>query len=533
MSTSSQHHHHSPLSFENLLIEKKFLTRDQLMALRCEQQFTKDSQIILIAKCQLIASDALKELLVTTYQGEPFRATQIRVQDTNLLHDAGQLNYFKDQLCVPFLLEKEASILHVACVDILNLKIQDYLKQLFGAQHLRIFTATPAEIFALLNYLKPNSCQLEQYLLEAAHHNESYYQTLTQFIIEDALSMDASDIHFDVNAMFLTLRYRIDGLLVCRLTLHAQFWLRLVNCLKVKAHLNMTETRLPQSGRFSLDHHSITVDCRLSTHPTHYGECAVIRLLNHSHGLIALDELGFDSQQIDSLMMQCRKPDGLIIFTGPTGSGKTTSLYAIIRTLMAENKSYITLEDPIEYNIDHLRQSQINPAIGFDYQAGIKSMLRLDPDVILIGEIRDEATARMAMRAAMTGHLVLTTLHVNSVFQVGQRFQDLGINLTQMSGLVRCLISQRLVRKTCAQCAGDTRCQPCLHCQDTGYKGRKVIAEVLSFNEQIDQAFIKYDPYQLQQQAIKQGFQSLRDNAHILIQQKMTTSQEITRILGS
>lgn len=264
-------------------------------------------------------------------------------------------------------------------------------------------------------------------------------------LLRQAIGARATDLHFNVKERHVNVRMRCFGVLQEIKVLHKDIWPEMLSYLKVKAGMNISEHKLPQVGRISYNYSGRTVDLRCSTHPTYHGENFVIRILDRLASVKTLDHLGFTRDQVDLLRNEIKKTQGLIVIAGGTGTGKTTTLYALLTELAKSELNIMTLEDPIEYEFAKIEQTQVHPKIGFDYAQGVRSILRQDPDVILIGEIRDEETARMALRASMTGHLVLTTLHTNGALSIPQRFQDLGVPSALLSGNLNCLMAQRLV----------------------------------------------------------------------------------------
>ena len=290
-------------------------------------------------------------------------------------------------------------------------------------------------------------------------------------IIERAILLNASDIHMVASEDAYELLMRIDGELTPQEILETAQAERLISILKLNARLNIAESRKPQSGSFTQEFFNRKIDFRVSSHPTIYGEIINVRILDSQTALLPLAELGFCAEIEDALKQLVQLKQGMIIFTGPTGSGKTTTLYALLNLLRNKNLNIMTIEDPVEYKIPGLRQSEINPYKDLDYAAGIKSILRQDPDVILIGEIRDEETAKMAFRAAITGHLVFTTLHTKDTVGTIQRLRDLNVANDYIANSLTAVVAQRLARRP--------------------DKGRTAIAEMLQMNDTLRQLILK------------------------------------------
>ncbi len=350
-------------------------------------------------------------------------------------------------------------------------------------------------------------------------------------IIQDAVRQRASDIHFEPGPHSLTLRFRIDGLLRVTREFHHETWRSLLIRLKVLSGMDIAEQRLPQDGRFTHQIHGEAIDIRSASFPTPDGEHMVLRLLQRQRALMPLSQLGLSSQQIICLQQMLQRPDGLVLVTGPTGSGKTTTLYALLQALQHESLSLVTLEDPIEYRLPGIRQCAVNEDIGLSFAAGVKSLLRQDPDVILIGEIRDPDTAKMAFQAAMTGHRVLSTLHTRSALDALARLREFGLPERTLAPHLSGLIGQRLVRKRCEHCP--PKPTNCPQCAGTGYFGQQILMEALQLTPALQEAIEAEQPLgQLRKLADREGFISLEKAAQQLVSENLCDPAEIERVLG-
>lgn len=330
---------------------------------------------------------------------------------------------------------------------------------------------------------------------------------LVDAILIDAIKRGASDIHFEPEGSFLRLRYRIDGRLIQIRSFHKQYWPAIVVRLKIVSSMNIAETRFPQDGRITYAILGREVDFRVATHPTIYGENLVMRILDKKKAILPITGLGLSEHNQKIIFKLLKRPEGIIIVTGPTGSGKTTSLYSILNHINSIDINIMTLENPVEYQIPMLRQSDVKEDKGMDFVSGIKSLMRQDPDVIFIGEIRDEATANMAMRAAMTGHRVFTTLHTNDSYGAIPRLIDIGIPPHLLAGSLICIMAQRLIRKLCIHCkikayANEEelkilgkkpdekiiiyKSSGCENCDFIGFKGRMALHEIFPIDREID-----------------------------------------------
>ncbi|MBF0560461.1 MAG: type II/IV secretion system protein [Alphaproteobacteria bacterium] len=336
---------------------------------------------------------------------------------------------------------------------------------------------------------------------------------LINALLLDAARQGASDLHFEPEGNFIRLRYRIDGVMLPIRAFHVDYWGAMSQRLKLMSGMNIAETRMPQDGRFTLFVANREVDFRVSSMPTVFGENIVLRVLDHVKALRSLSELGFSPQALTAMERMLRRPEGILVVTGPTGSGKTTTLYAMLNKIKSVELNIKTLEDPVEYKLGLVRQTQVREASGLTFAEGIRAMLRQDPDILFIGEVRDPETAQMALRASMTGHQVFSTVHTNDAVGVVARLIDLGMPIGMMAGNIIGSMSQRLTRVLCVHCKemgpataeecqllgvdpahppviGHARHGGCPECRHTGYRGRVAIAEVIEFTPEIDELVV-------------------------------------------
>lgn len=374
--------------------------------------------------------------------------------------------------------------------------------------------------------------------------------TLLNNILKKAVTSNASDIHFEPYEKIARVRLRIDGDLKEELSLKLSTYNSLVARIKVTANLNTVEKRLPQDGRINMLVNRQNIDFRISILPAYAGEKVVIRVLNQSLALLTLEDLGFPKKDEQRFKDLITSPNGIILVTGPTGSGKTTTLYATLSALNSVDKNITTVENPVEYKLFGINQVQINDSLGLDFNVVLRSILRQDPDIIMVGEIRDEETASIAIRAATTGHLVLSTLHTNDAVSTVSRLIDIGIAPYMLVDALRGVIAQRLVKKICAHCktsylADESETallgtepgtvlykgQGCSHCEDTGYNGRTAIYEMLIITDEFKHAVeINTPSKELYQVAKTSGLVSLSDTCKQLVLQGVTTIQEYGKI---
>lgn len=367
-----------------------------------------------------------------------------------------------------------------------------------------------------------------------------------QELLEEAKSLKCSDIHFEVYEDSSRIRFRIDGQLIERYKVEMDNYLELVNKIKIKAKLNITEKRLPQDGRITNE----SFDIRVSILPTLFGEKIVMRLLGQDASNIDLNLLGFQKEEIENYLEAVKKPNGIILISGPTGSGKTTTLYATLRLLNDSKRNIVTVEDPIEYTLRGINQVQLKEDIGLTFASALKSFLRQDPDVIMLGEIRDSETALMAIRASLTGHLVLSTIHTNSAVGTISRLIDMGVPSYLIAETLNLSVAQRLVRKLCANCKEEELCNKndfpanyvfpypilkyykpkgCNQCFHTGYKGRRAIYEVLTIDNEICESIKNNTISKLYN--TDENYKSLSDKAFDILAEGETALEEIYSIL--
>ncbi len=378
---------------------------------------------------------------------------------------------------------------------------------------------------------------------------------LVNALVADAVKIGASDLHFEPEENFVRLRYRQDGVLFTAQILHKQHWNAISQRIKIMSNMNIADKLAPQDGRFDLNVGGRMIDFRVSSLPTVHGENIVARVLDQSQSIVPLENLGFSPLNLDIIRRCQKRPEGIIIVTGPTGSGKTTSLYSMLNEINNVEVNIQTMEDPVEYSLPMIRQTPIREGI-LEFADGIKAILRQDPDIIFIGEIRDGTTAQMALKAAMTGHQVYTTLHTNDSFGAIPRLLDLGLKPGMIAGAIIAVFAQRLVRKVCKDCRvpyqpdaeeckimGISPESPptiykgnpsgCQSCKGQGYKGRIGIAEILLFDDELD-LILAGDPTkaELKTAAIEKGFKSMRDDGILKILSGITTIEALSKVVS-
>jgi len=378
---------------------------------------------------------------------------------------------------------------------------------------------------------------------------------LVNHIINQAIDIEASDIHLEPFADDLILRYRIDGMLYEHEAPPKRLNSAIVTRIKIMAHLDIAERRLPQDGRIRVKSLGKDIDIRVSTLPTIYGESLVLRILDRGNIVVNLDHLGFPPRELELFQNMIHKPYGQILVTGPTGSGKTTTLYGSLEKINTPEKKIVTIEDPVEYQLRGVNQVHIKPQIGLSFAHGLRSIVRQDPDVIMVGEIRDSETADVAIQSALTGHLVFSTVHTNDAAGAVTRLQEMGIESFLISSALLGVLAQRLVRVVCNQCKESCAIDPealhemgieeptpptgfrgagCARCNQTGYRGRTGIYELLVVDDEIRKLILSHASSQeIRQRAMQLGMRTLRQDGWSKVLEGITTVEEIIRVTHS
>lgn len=387
----------------------------------------------------------------------------------------------------------------------------------------------------LYSQLKSAISRIEQSRQENQDDIQPSDEPVVQFvdqILRDAIHNEVSDVHFESFTSACRVRFRRDGILYESVTLPPEFMLRVITRLKIMAQMDISEKRLPQDGRLQFQHDQ-TIHIRASTCPGLQGENMVLRLLRQTNLQLPLSELGMNPQQLNVFTERLRRPQGLILVTGPTGSGKTTTLYSALHLLNTPEKNIITIEDPVEIELPGIRQININQRIGLEFPSALRSILRQDPDVIMIGEIRDTETAEIAIQAAQTGHLVLSTLHTNSAAETIKRLLALQIQPCHLAGALNLIAAQRLIRKSCTHCRQNlmnNEQENCPHCYN-GFHGRTGIFEVIPVSLSVTQLLLEQrDLASIERQLSSEGYPSILDSGMEIVNSGITTYKELLRV---
>ncbi|HVB49051.1 MAG TPA: GspE/PulE family protein, partial [Burkholderiales bacterium] len=466
----------------------------------------------------------------------------------------------------PIALDRQAKRFIVALSDTNNIVAVDQLREyLKGDFEIELRLAGDTEIERAIEHYYGHEFSIDGILREietgeldytSLAEGDEYSQPVVRLIsalLADAVERGASDIHFEPEQNFLRIRYRIDGVLRQIRSLHKTYWPAMAVRLKVMAKMNIAETRAPQDGRISATLSGRVIDFRVSSLPTSHGENIVLRILDRQKGIVPLDKLGLEESQLELLKRMIARPEGIILVTGPTGSGKTTTLYSILNHINSDAINIMTLEDPVEYPMTLIRQTSVAETAKLDFANGIRAMMRQDPDAILVGEVRDPDTAEMAFRAAMTGHQVYSTLHTNSAIGAIPRLLDIGVVPDVMAGNIIGIIAQRLVRKLCRTCRqsfdpdvherrllGITPTEPaavfravgCEHCDYQGYRGRVAILEILKIDSALDELVARRaTTREMLTAARAKGFKTLAEDGVRLVRSGVSSLDELMRVV--
>lgn len=539
----------------DLLIEEGIITPEQLQSALDEKGTN-----------QKIGDVLLQRGYITDQQLAEVLEAQLGIPHVNLAQFPFDLSLFsliskdtaKRNLIVP--LKKEGNKLFVAMVNPMDFIIIDDLRLSTGFQ-IEAGIATKDEILRTINKYYDDDEGLEELFDdlplnkrrdEDVTNQDSPIVRLVNQLLTNAVIQKASDIHIDPQETKIVVRYRVDGVLRVERILPRHMQSVLTARIKIMSNLDITEHRIPQDGRIKIHLDFYPIDLRVSTLPTVYGEKIVMRLLDMGAALNDLNKIGFNALNFKRFSQLIEQPTGIVLITGPTGSGKSSTLYAALNKLNSEQVNIITIEDPVEYQLEGINQIQVNANVGMTFAAGLRSILRQDPNIIMVGEIRDKETAEIAIRASLTGHLVLSTLHTNDSLGTITRLNDMGVEPFMIASSVSGIVAQRLVRKVCRDCAEVqepslrekeifarrglkidkiTRGKGCASCNMTGYKGRIALHEVLVLNDDMRRIIMNDNSFQkLKEHAIKNKTIFLIDDGLLKVKQGLTTTEEVLRV---
>jgi type II secretory ATPase GspE/PulE/Tfp pilus assembly ATPase PilB-like protein len=553
------------LRLGELMVQQGLISQDQLRIALMEQDQSNIPLGRQLVRLGFVTEAMVRDLVAHTIGQESVDLTTV-VADVDALKMVPE-DFARRYHLLPVAYEEPAKSLVVAMADMFNVVALDQLRGMLGGQiqvkpvlaaeaqleeHIDQFYGYELSVDGILREIETGEIDYQSLQLD----DDQYTQPIVRLVgalLMDAVKRGASDIHFEPEYAFLRIRYRIDGVLQQIRSLHKTYWPGIAVRLKVISGMDIAETRSPQDGRLNMNLCGRPIDFRVASHPTIHGENIVLRVLDREKSIIPLERMGLRAENLEELRLMMTRPEGILIVTGPTGSGKTTTLYSLLSHQNTEAVNIMTLEDPVEYPVTMMRQTSVAEVNKVDFANGIRSIMRQDPDIILVGEIRDSDTATMAFRAAMTGHQVFSTLHTNSALGTFPRLLDIGISPDIMAGNIIGVVAQRLVRVLCPQCKEahspddyerkllgakprqDVRIYRhigCKRCNYTGYRGRMAIMELLMIDSDLD-AMIARRSHQdeMRTVATEKGFVTLAADGIRRILEGYTSLAEVGRVI--
>lgn len=547
------------------MVQQGLISQDQLRIALIEQDQNNLPLGKQLVRLGFVSESMVRDLVAHTIGQESIDLSVV-VADVDALSMVPE-DFSRRYHVLPVSYDDNSKIMTVAMADMFNVVALDQLRAMLGGQiQLKPTLATEVQLEEYIDQFYGYELSVDGILREI-ETGEIDYQSLSEqgneytqpvvrlvgALLMDAVKRGAYDIHFEPEFAFLRIRYRVDGVLQQVRSLHKSFWPGIAVRLKVISGMDIAETRSPQDGHLNMSLCGRPIDFRVSTHPTINGENIVLRVLDREKSIIPLERMGLRLNTLDELKFMMTRPEGIMIVTGPTGSGKTTTLYSLLSHLNTEEVNIMTLEDPVEYPVTMMRQTSVAEVNKVDFANGIRSIMRQDPDIILVGEIRDEDTATMAFRAAMTGHQVFSTLHTNSALGTFPRLLDIGISPEIMAGNIIGMVAQRLVRVLCPHCKEATKPNDderkilgisqseavqifkhkgCKRCGFTGYRGRMAIIELLRVDSDMDALIARRAHLdELRKLALQKGFVTLADDGIRRILEGYTSIEEVMRVI--
>jgi type IV pilus assembly protein PilB len=561
----------TPRRLGHLLVDRGYLTDEQLQAALEAQKRGGRSKLLgeILVELEFCSEDQIVECLATEYD-VPYAKLEARLYDPKVV-DVLPREYIENNLVMPLFAVR--GTLTIAVSEPSNLFLIDEIRSLSNLE-VQIVAATPKDIRRMITSL-PNSkvfviddiiedsqdadvTLIEEALEDIGDVEEIAGQSpvirLVNYIIYNAVKEGASDIHIEPADRCMRVRYRIDGRLHKSLEVPPHLLPAVTSRIKIMASLDISERRLPQDGRVNVLLEGRKIDLRVSTFPTSRGEKTVIRVLDQRAISLNLEDLGFAEDVLGTFRQNIRAPNGIILVTGPTGSGKSTTLYAALNAISSMENNVCTVEDPIEYHLPLINQFQVQEKIGLTFSKALRTLLRQDPDIVMVGEVRDEETARTAIQAALTGHLVFSTLHTNDACAAITRLVNMGVESYLISAALNMVLAQRLVRRICAKCRQTYeppralrktlermgfecdafhRGVGCRSCRNTGFKGRIGVHELLLITDEMRDAIVANpNVSHLRKLAVRDGMVELREDGFRKVREGITTVEEILHIAG-
>lgn len=561
------------LNLADVLLQEKLLPEDKVDELRVEEASTGKPVKAIIVEKKLLGAEDLAKAEAKVYGVEYVNLGEraVNPEALSLVPESVSQRY---QL-IPFDLNRADNLLSVAMANPVDLAAIEFVEKKSGVQ-VKQYIA-PAEKIAetvATAYAQPLAAEVkaalkesgtgevEQRVVDISELGKVIRQApiakIVSTILEFSMSARASDIHIEAENDKTRVRYRIDGILHEKLILPKQVHEAVISRIKILAGMKIDEKRIPQDGRFNFQANGQEVDLRVSSLPTSHGEKIVMRLLKKSGGVATLPDLGLRGTALKVLKESVLRPHGIIIVCGPTGSGKTTTLYSALSQINTPKVNIITVEDPVEYEISGVNQVQINPAAGLTFASGLRAIVRQDPNIIMVGEIRDKETTDLAIQAALTGHLVFSTLHTNDASGAIPRLLDLGAEPFLLASSMTCIVAQRVVRRICDECKEEYepplelvedikkvlgklyqgqngfklyRGKGCTKCGGTGYLGRIGIYEVMPFTEKIGRLTLERPAAEsIEKQAVAEGMITMKQDGYLKVLEGITTIEEVKRV---
>lgn len=552
------------------LIERKIVSQDQVeVALKEQKNNGKREDISsILVRMGFISDKTLSEILNADTDAKNIDLKSLII-DQNLVRKIPKGFAMQNKVVAVGLIDNTVT---VATTDIFNIVVSDQIKRFFPLNYnVQLIYASESDIVNAIDRYYDYDMSIDGILKEIENGSltgdeeqalqgdyKSPMVRLVDAILTDAVRVGASDLHFEPENFFLRLRYRIDGKMEQIKAFHKDYWSSIVVRIKIMSGMNIAETRKAQDGRINAQILGRNIDFRVSSQPTVEGENIVMRILDEKKSILDLDKLGYFPRTQNIIKKCIKRPEGIVIITGPTGSGKTTTLYTVLNMINSIDKNIMTLENPVEYRIPLIRQTNINPDVGLDFADGIRTLMRQDPDVILVGEIRDKETAIAAVQAAMTGHQVYSSLHTNDAFSAIPRLMQIGVEPYLLSGSLICIIAQRLTRKLCPYCKEKYKIteeerqiiskflgtniankvtelykeKGCDKCRGTGFSGRMAVAEIIDVDKELDEMIVtRATKKEMINYLNKNGFVSMQMDGVQKVIMGYTTMQELVRVV--